>query len=207
MLYLAVCLTVAHGIIQGKGADAGISPTRGIHMQRSGPSPLALAHILSILAVLAALLTRCPMSWFALGFACFDTCYSPDFYFAQVAPREALFMLPCVVLAALALAVFVPYCQTTHQKGRALFLFLFFLLGLIGAAAFYGVAQLALAILSRSDNPYVNQQAADWFRLWTFALILVAVVWSGSLAILQWPAEWSPESEQRWKRLTQRATS
>jgi hypothetical protein len=206
MQYCVVCLTVAHGIIQGEEADAGISPTQGIHMQRVSPSPLALAHILSILAVLAALLTGCPMSLFALGFACFDTCSAPDYYFAQVAPREALFMLPCVVLAALALAVFVPYCQATHQTGRALFVFLFFLLGLVGAAAFYGLAQLALAILSSSDSLDVNQQAANWFRGWTFALILVAIVWSGTLASLQWDAEWSPESKQRWRRLTQRAT-
>ena len=83
--------------------------------------------------------------------------------------------------------------------------FLFFLVGgLLGVAALYGLAQLALADFSSSDRLAVNQQAADWFRRWTFALILVAVVWSGSLAILQWPGEWSPESEQRWKRLTQR---
>lgn len=174
-------------------------------MQPVGSSPFVVARVPAILAVLAALLTGCPMSWFALGFACFDYCYSPDVYFAQVAPREALVMLPCVVLAALALAVFVPYCQATHQTGRALLVFLFFLLGLVGAAAFYGLAQLALAILSSSDSLDVNQQAADWYRLWTFALILVAIVWSGTLAVLQWPAEWSPESEQLWRRLMQRA--
>jgi hypothetical protein len=146
------------------------------------------------------------MSWFVAAFACFDTCYSPDYYFAQLAPRELLFMLPCVVLAALALAVFVPYCQATHQTGRALFVFLFFLAGLACAAALYGLAQLASAILSSSDNPYVNQQAADWMRLWTLALLLVAVVWSGTLASLLWRVEWSPEWEQRWKRLSRRAT-
>src|SRR5436305_955862 len=98
-------------------------------MQRAGPSPLVLAHILSILAVLAALLTGCPMYWFALGFACFDTCSTPDYYFAHLAPGEALFMLPCVALAALAVAVFVLHCRDTHQTGRALFVFLFLLVG------------------------------------------------------------------------------
>jgi hypothetical protein len=174
-------------------------------MQRAGPSSLVLAHILAILAVLAALLTGCAMSWFVAAFACFDTCSTADYYFAHLAPGEALFMLPCVALAALAVAVFVPYCLDTHQPGRALFVFLFFLVGgLFGVAALYGLAQLALAILSNSDSPYVDQEAADWMRGWTVALMLVAVVWSGSLASLLWSTEWSPESEQRWKRLGQR---
>ena len=162
-------------------------------MQRAGPSSLVLAHILAILAVLAALLTGCAMSWFVAAFACFDTCSTADYYFAHLAPGEALFMLPCVALAALAVAVFVPYCLDTHQPGRALFVFLFFLVGgLFGVAALYGLAQLALAILSNSDSPYVDQEAADWMRGWTVALMLVAVVWSGSLASLLWSTEWSP---------------
>ncbi len=183
-------------------------------MRRSGPSPLALSHILSILAVLAALLTGCPISLFVLGFACFDTCSTPNDYFTRLAPLEALFMLPCVALAALAVAVFMLHCLDTHQTGRALFVFLFFLVGgLVGTAAFCMLALLALVILSSSDSPFVNQQAADWVRLWTLALLLFTLVWSGSLASLQWDAEWSPEKEQRWrqlgrrwKRLAQRAT-
>jgi hypothetical protein len=132
------------------------------------------------------------MSWFVAAFACFDTCSTPDYYFAQLAPREALFMLPCVALAALAVAVFVLHCLDTHQPGRALFVFLFFLVGgLLGAAALYGLAQVALAVLSNSDNPYVNQRAADWMRGWTLALLLVALMWSGSLASLMWSAEWT----------------
>jgi hypothetical protein len=174
-------------------------------MRPSGPSPLVLAPVVAILAVLAALLPGCAMTVFVQGFACFDTCSTPDYYFAQLAPREALFMLPCVALAAFAVAVFVPYCQATHQTGRALCVFLFFSLGgLLAATALYGLAQLALAMLSSSDNPYVNQQAADWMRGWTLALLLVAVVWSGTLAVLQWSAEWSPESEQFWRRVGQR---
>ena len=176
-------------------------------MQRAGPSPLVIAHVLAILAVLAALLTGCTMSWSMLAFACFDTCSTPDFYFTRLAPNVAHVMLPCVVLAALALAVFVPYCLATHQTGRALFVLLFFLVGgLLGVAVLDTLAQLALAVVSRADSLDVNQQAADWMRLWTLALTLVAAVWSGSLARLQWDAKWSPEWEQRWRRLTQRAT-
>jgi len=174
-------------------------------MQQSGPSPLVLARVVAILAVLAALLPGCAMSWFVAAFACFDTCSTPAFYFAQLAPRAALFMLPSVALTAFAVAVFVPYCQATHQTGRALCVFIFFLLGgLLGAAALYGLAQLAMVTASRADSLHVNQQAANWMGLWTFALLLVAVAWSGTLAILQWPAEWSPESEQLWRRLGQR---
>src|SRR5262249_51335887 len=90
-------------------------------MQRSGPSPLSLARLLAILAALATLLPGCAMSWFALDFACFDSCSTPDYYFALLAPREALFMLPCVALAALAVAVFVLHCRDTRQTGRAFF--------------------------------------------------------------------------------------
>jgi hypothetical protein len=174
-------------------------------MQPVAPSPLVLARVVAILAVLAALLPGCAMSWFVAAFACFDTCSTPDYYFALLAPREALFMLPCVALAACAVAVFVPYCQATYQTGRALCVFLFFLVGgLLAAAALYGLAQLALAILSNSDNPFVDQQAAYWMGWWTLAVLLVAVVWSGTLAGLQWNAQWSPESEQLWRRVGQR---
>ncbi len=197
-------MTVAHGIIEGEVAYACISPTQGSHMQRAGPSPFVLAHVPAILAALAALLTGCPMSWFVLGFACFDTCSTADLLFRSFGSGEALFMLPCVALVAV--AVFVLHCLDTHQTGRALFVFLFFLVGgPVGIAVLYGLAQVALAVLSNSDNPYVDQEAADWMRLWTLALLLVAVVWSGALAALQWNVEWSPEWDQRWKRLSQRA--
>jgi hypothetical protein len=174
-------------------------------MQPVGPSPLLVARVLAILAVLAALLPGCTLSWIVSVFACFDTCSTPDYYFVQLAPHEALFMLPCVALATIAVAVFVPYCQATHQTGRALCVFLFFLVGgLLGAAALFGLAHLALLTTSSADSLDVNQQAADWMRLWTLALLLFSVVWSGTLAGLQWNAEWSPESEQRWRQVDQR---
>ena len=174
-------------------------------MQRVGPSPLVLARVVAILAVLAALLPGCAMSWFVAAFACFDMCSTPDYYFALLAPCEALLMLPCVALAAFAVAVFVPYCQAAHQTGRALCVFLFFLVGgLLGAAVLYGLAQLALVSVSSADSLHVDQQAANWMGLWTPALLLVTVAWSGTLAVLQWPAEWSPESEQLWQRVGQR---
>jgi hypothetical protein len=174
-------------------------------MQQSGPSPLVLAHVVAILAVLAAPLPGFVMSQHVFYSACFENCSTPDFYFAQLAPLEALFMFPCVALTAFAVAVFVPYCQATQQTGRALCVFLFFLLGgLLGAAALYGLAQLALADPASKESVAVNQQATDWIERWTNALVFVAVVWSGSLAFLQWPAEWSPESEQLWRRVGQR---
>jgi hypothetical protein len=173
-------------------------------MQPADPSPLLVARVLAILAVLAALLPGCAMSWIMSVFACFDTCSTPDYYFVQLAPREALFMLPCVALAVFSVAVFVPYCQATHQTGRALCVFLFFLVGgLLGAAGLYGLAQLAVVTTSSADSLHINQQAANWMGMWTLALLLVTVAWSGTLAVLQWPAEWSPEAEQRWRRVGQ----
>jgi hypothetical protein len=174
-------------------------------MSPSDPLTLVVARVLAILAVLAALLPGCAMSWFVSAFACFDTCSTPTYYFAQLAPREALFMLPCVALAVFAVAVFVPYCQATQQPGRALCVFLFFLLGgLLAAAALYGLAQLALVTTSNTDSLNSNQQAANWLRTWTLVLLLVTVAWSGTLAVLQWPAKWSAESEQRWRQVGQR---
>jgi hypothetical protein len=101
--------------------------------------------------------------------------------------------------------VFALHCLDTHQTGRALVVFLWFLLGgLLGAAVLYGLAQLALADIASKDDVAATQQAAHWLTEWTLALVLVAFVWSVSLAVLQWPAQWSMEWEQRWRRVGQR---
>jgi hypothetical protein len=69
-------------------------------------------------------------------------------------------MLPCVALAALAVGVFVLHCLDTQQTGRALFVFLFFLVGgFLAAVALFGLAQLALLTTSSADSLHVNQQA------------------------------------------------
>src|SRR5262249_29148777 len=117
--------TGAHDIIHGDVADASLSPRQGHHMQRSGASP---SLIVASLAVLAAPLPVFVLSPHVSPSACFENCSTPDYYFARLAPLEALVMFLCVGLTAFAVAVFVLYCQATHQTGRALCVFLFFLL-------------------------------------------------------------------------------
>jgi hypothetical protein len=145
-------------------------------MQRSGPFPLIFSHILASLAVLAAVLVAFPISSFVYIFTCdvFSPCPTPA-YFARAASTDALWMLPCVALAAL--GVFALHCLDTHQTGRALFVFLFFLVGgLVGIAVLYGLAQLAPADLASKDSVAVYLQAANWFQKWTLALYVVAIV-------------------------------
>jgi hypothetical protein len=102
-------------------------------------------------------------------------------------------------------AEFALHCLDTRQTGRGLVVFLWFLLGgLLGAAGPYGLAPLPLAGLASNASFAVNQQAANWFRQWTFALVVVAIIWLGSLAVLRGPAQYRPEWEQRWRRVGQR---
>jgi hypothetical protein len=74
---------------------------------------------------------------------------------SRLAPTDALLMLPCVALAALAVGVFALHCLDTHQPGRALFVFLWFLRG---AAVLYGLADI-----TSKDGVAVNVQAGRWY--------------------------------------------
>jgi hypothetical protein len=100
-------------------------------------------------------------------------------------------MTPCVVLAVLAMAVFVAYCLVTRQTRRAVLVLLVLLVGgLAGVAALYALLQHAQATLpsySVSDGgTLLPDQLRAWQVEWGGAFILVAGVWSGVLAYLQW---------------------
>jgi hypothetical protein len=167
-------------------------------MQRVAPSLHSAARILAILAVVVGLLAGCVMTYGVSFVACFDTCYSPDFYLSYTVPAEIRFMTPCLVLAALALVVFLAYCLATHQLRRALLVLLFFLVGgLVGVAVLNGLVQLAQLSLANADSLHINDEAAAWVRWWGPALTLVVVVWCGVLARL----EHRQSSERKnWRR-------
>jgi hypothetical protein len=116
---------------------------------------------------------------------------------------------PCIVLAAVALALFFVYCFATRQLLRALIVLLFFLVGgLLGVAVLNGLAHYGQATLPvyEEGGVLVAGPVVAWAQQWGLAVLLIGVVWSGGLSGLQWGREWSREWGQRWRRLSQRAT-
>jgi hypothetical protein len=199
MMRLVVGGAVAHGIIQGEQVHAGLlclclTCSWG-PMQRVVPYLLIAARVLAILAVLAGLAGGLLRAVVGSFFICIDGCSSRDAYFSALAspdPGPAPSMSLCVVLAALALAVFLVYCLATRQPWRAVIVLLFFLVGgLLGVAALNALLQHAQATLPVDDFGFlIKDSAAAWERQWGLSLTLVAVVWSGGLACLQWGHRW-----------------
>jgi hypothetical protein len=151
------------------------------------------ARIVAVLAVLAGLAAGYLASTFGVGFICFDTCPSREFYFSYTIPAEERLMIPCIVLATLALALFLIYCLATRQPWRALIVLLFFLVGGLVGSAILGtlVLQARNTIPVHEGDFLVEDSAVAWAKQWGLALILVAVVWSGGLAGLEWGRRWS----------------
>jgi hypothetical protein len=170
-------------------------------MRRVVPALLIAARVLGILAVLALLFTLWG-EFILWGLTCADNCSTPEQYFNGKVPSALFFLGPCIVLAALALALFLVYCLATRQARRAIVVLLFFLVG-----GFLGVAALtALVEYGRATVPVdvetsllIERQVVDWARQWALAILLIAVVWSGGLACLEWG--------HRWDRLDQRSSS
>jgi hypothetical protein len=156
-------------------------------MQRFVPALLVASRVLAICAVLAGLIAGLLASTILVGFTCFDSCPSRADFLNRM-PAEARLLIPCVVLAALALALFLAYCLDTRQQRRANVATLFFLVGgLSGVAALAALVKIAQATLPiNEDNPQFAQAVVGWAQVWGVSLLLVAVVWSGVLAALQW---------------------
>ena len=82
------------------------------------------------------------------GFVCFDNCPTRAVYFAGHGAATVQVMTPCVVIEALALAVFLIYCLAARQARRAVVSTLFLLVGsLVGVAALSALLRHALATL------------------------------------------------------------
>lgn len=145
---------------------------------------------LAVCALLAGLALGLLGIQFA-GFICFDTCPTRDAYFAGLGPRTVRAMTPCLVLAVLAVAIFLLYCLATRQARRVVISLLFLLVGgLVGVAALGALAQHAQATLpvwgGDAGDLLRETPASEWARQWALALTLVWGTWSGILAYLQW---------------------
>jgi hypothetical protein len=143
---------------------------------------------LALCAVLAGLGAGLLQATIGTAFICFDTCPSSAYYFAHLGPTAVQILTPCVVLEALAMAAFVPYCLATRQTRRAVLALLVLLVGgLVGIAALAELLQHAQATLTGEEG---DQLLADQLQAltqeWGLALMFVAGAWSGVLAYLQW---------------------
>ncbi len=161
-------------------------------MQRVIPSLLIAARFLAILAVLAGLFVGYAAATIGASFTCFDTCPTRDDFFSRFIPGATRLMLWCVALAALALLLFLVYCLATRQLWRAFIVFLvFFAVGLLGVAVLNALVQQARTTLPiNEDGVLVEDSAVAWASMWGGTLLLVAMLWSGSLACLEWGRRW-----------------
>ena len=169
-------------------------------MQRVALALHITARVLSILAALALLFTL----WgegLGVGFACFDTCYTPQDYFPRQLPFTMFLLTPCAVLAALALVIFLIYCLATRQPWRALIVLLFFLVGgLLGVAALNALVEHGRATvpIDAESGLLIEDSVVAWAEQWAQTVLLLGVVWAGGLACLEWG--------RRWRRLSQPTT-
>jgi hypothetical protein len=155
--------------------------------------------VLAILAVLALAFTLWAGS-LLVGFTCFDSCPTREQYFPHQLSTAMFLLGPCIVLATLALFVFLAYCLATQQPRRALITLLYFIVVvLLGAVALNALVQYGQATVSVYDESSVliEDSIVAWARQWTLSILLLGVVWSGGLACLEW--------SRRWKRLDQPA--
>jgi len=161
-------------------------------MQRVVPSLLLAARALGILAVLALLFTLWAEG-LETGFSCFDTCSPPAQYFPRKVPNALFDLAPCIVLAAVALLVFLVYCLLTRQFWRAFIVLVFFLVvGLLGMSTLDALVRYGRTTVAVDGETglLVEHSVMDWAHRWAQTVVLLGVVWSGGLVCLQWGHRW-----------------
>ena len=151
---------------------------------------LYTSRFLAICAVLAGLGAGLLTGAFG-AFVCVDSCPTPVDYFPSQGPTAVWVMIPCVALAVLALLTFTGYCIATRQARRAIVQTLVLVVGgVVGSFALnafmlHGQASVPLTF----DDYFADSGSLEaWVKEWGLALTVVAGVWSGSLAYLQWAA-------------------
>src|SRR5262245_22380812 len=173
------------------------SRMRGDHMRRVVSSLLIVARVLGILAVLALLYTSYVV-FLLVNFTCFDICPTRERYFPRQLSTAISVLGPCIVLAALALVVFLVYCLATRQIWRAVITLLFFLVvTLIGIAvlnALVDYGRATVPVWPESDI-LTEHQVMDWANQWALTVLLFGVVWAGGLACLEWGHSWRRQSQ------------
>jgi hypothetical protein len=162
-------------------------------MQRVILSLLIASRIVAILAVLAAFFIGYIAAGPVAGFTCFDTCPTRDDFFSTFVPAAVRLMLWCVPVPALALVLFLVYCLATRQLWRALIVLLVFIAGgLLGFAVLNGLVEQARTTLPVNEYGLVD---SSWASMWGGTLLLVAMLWSGVLACLEWGRRWRRSSQ------------
>jgi hypothetical protein len=150
-------------------------------------------HVASRVLAICAVLVGIGVGFLAVTFGpvavCFDSCSTREGTFPNVGPGAVLQpLLPSVVLELLALVAFVAYCLATGQARRVVLPILFLLIwGLLGVAGLDALLQHAATTLPvDQDGILIPESAKAWATWWGLATLLVAGVWSGVLAYLQW---------------------
>lgn len=160
-------------------------------MRNNTTFALVASRFFAVCAIVAGVAAGFLEATFLAGFACFDSCPPPARYFSQLFPTLAQLLLPCVGLALLALGIFLAYCAARGQRRRAIIQAIVFLAGgLVGVSVLGGLLLLAQAKLPvNADGLYVEQPLETWAQIWGLAIMVIAAVWTGTLARLSWAAE------------------
>ena len=142
---------------------------------------------MAILAVLGAFFIGF-VAMAGAGFTCFDYCPTRDDFLATFVPAARRLLLWCVPLLALALVLFLVYCLATRQPWRALIVLLVFTAGgLLGFAVLNGLVGQARTTLPVNEYGLVD---SSWATRWAGTLLLLATIWTGGLACLEWGRRW-----------------
>ena len=134
----------------------------------------------------------------AAGLVCVDQCPHRDAtyiggfeqpgYFSGESVGMMSPALPCLVLALVALLLFLAYCVMTHQDGRALIALLVYLVPpIVAYVAFnYTYTQAATSLPIDSDGFLLEGPLKSFVSQWYVGIGLFLCVWSLALAVLQW---------------------
>jgi hypothetical protein len=117
---------------------------------------------------------------------CVDSCPSSDLFIYNVRQGGIWTAIICVVIEAVAYVLFLVYSLKTQQQSRALKGLLFFVIGaFIGFAILFVIYGQVVARTPVTDS-LPEDPSAQLDALWSGAVFLVLLVWSGALLFLQW---------------------
>lgn len=149
---------------------------------------LPTSNVLAVLAALVGLGLGFLLATLGAAFTCFDSCPTPDDYFARLVTGTLNLMTPCIALEALTLVALVAYHAAKREPLRALAPTLILVLGnLVGVAALtaqYWQGQSSLPVTP--DGLLVEDAVTAWGFTWGMAVLIVAVAPPAGFAILQW---------------------
>jgi hypothetical protein len=136
----------------------------------------------------------------AVSFICFDTFPQRDATYVHGVEYPGYFSgspvtlvmmgpaLPCLILALVALLLFLTYCGLTHQGRRALIALLVALIPpILGFFAFYyDYKQAATSLPVDSHGVLLEGPIVSFASLWYVGMGFLLFLWSCALAWVQW---------------------